>query len=490
MGRLFWKFFFFFWLAQLATGAGVALTMWLRSPAALHSAADPDASPPALDSVAAAAALLRHAGVDALREYLDATRRAGPWHEVLVVDSAGRELFGRATPPAALARARDLSAGAPNASVAIVARPGGDYLLFVPPHEHRPVPPPGLEPTGPRPAPDASGPPGNAGHAGPPPPILPLLAAALVSLVFAALLAAYVSRPIRSLRQAFEAVAEGHLERRLTPAMGRRRDELADLGRDFDRMAGRLQTLVDGQRRLLHDVSHELRSPLARLHAAIGLARQRPERSADSFDRVEREAVRMDRLVGELLTLSRLEAAVTIERDDAVALAELLADVVDDARIEAEPRAITVDLGVSPADAVVRGDGELLRRAIENVVRNAVLYSPAAGHVAVELVVDGARGGGAYRVDVCDQGPGVAASELDAIFTPFYRGQPGRPASAADGHGLGLAIARRIVVAHGGQIGAANRAEGGLCVSLTLPVPDSPPASATATDSTAERRSR
>lgn len=476
MGRLFWKFFFFFWFAQLATGGGVALTMWLRSPAPAQTGADPDASPPSLDSVAAAAALLRHAGVPALRDYLDVLRQEAPAHELLIVDAAGHELFDRPTPPAALARARQLAASAtPPASVATVAGSNGGYLLFVPPRERHARPPPGPPAAGPG-GPDEVGPggpgdiaergPGPAGPRGRPSPALPLLAAALVSLVFAALLAAYFSRPIRSLRAAFEAVADGHLERRLTPAMGRRRDELADLGRDFDRMAERLQTLVDGQRRLLHDVSHELRSPLARLHAAIGLARQRPERSADSFDRVEREAVRMDRLVGELLTLSRLEAASTIDVADRVALAELLADVVEDACLEAEPRGVRVELVVSSLQATVRGDGELLRRAIENVVRNAVRYSPAGGRVGVELV---AAANGVWRIDVSDEGHGVDASELASIFTPFFRGKLARAASAGDGHGLGLAIARRVVIAHGGAIVAANRVSGGLCVSLTLP---------------------
>lgn len=297
-------------------------------------------------------------------------------------------------------------------------------------------------------------------------PLMPLLAGALVSLVFAALLAAYVSRPIGNLRAAFEAVAEGRLDRRVASAMGRRRDELADLGRDFDRMADRLQALVDGQRRLLHDVSHEMRSPLARLQAAIGLARQRPERIPDSLVRVEREAVRMDRLVNELLTLSRLEAGMAGAVEAPVALGELLAAVVDDARLEGEAHQCRVEL-VAPDAATVSGDAELLRRAVENVVRNAVLHSPPGGRVRVEL--QAAAPGGQHAIVVSDEGPGVAEADLPLIFAPFHRGAAARAAPSPDGHGLGLSIARRVVATHRGDIGAANIAGGGLRVTLRLP---------------------
>src|SRR5207249_6291638 len=163
------------------------------------------------------------------------------------------------------------------------------YVLFV------------TRPPGPRPGP----------RPGPPPPIAPwefIVIGIVTSLVFSALLAWYLTRPIRNLRWAFDAAAAGRLETRVSPLMGRRRDEIADLGRDFDRMAQQLQNLVSAQRRLLHDVSHELRSPLARLQAAIGLARQQPAKLDTSLERIEREAMRLDSMVGEVLALARLES--------------------------------------------------------------------------------------------------------------------------------------------------------------------------------------
>ncbi len=166
---------------------------------------------------------------------------------------------------------------------------------------------------------------------------LPITSAFIASLIFAALLAWYMATPLRHLRVAFHSLAEGNLHTRVGASMGKRRDELADLGHDFDKMAERLGILVESQRRLLHDVSHELRSPLARLQAAIGLARQQPERIETSLERIEREGVRMDKLVGELLTLSRIEAGV-LGKLDAIAMDELLDEIRNNASFEAESK--------------------------------------------------------------------------------------------------------------------------------------------------------
>lgn len=319
-------------------------------------------------------------------------------------------------------------------------------------------------------------PPVGSGHkpppgSGPPPfghrrliPLEPLVATLFGSLIFAALLAWYFSKPIRSLRAAFAAVAEGNLDPRLGPSMGGRRDELADLGRNFDAMASHLRALMDGQRRLLHDVSHELRSPLARLQAAIGLARQQPDKLDASLQRIERESVRMDRLVGELLTLSRLEAGVTGSLEDEVDMGELLSGVVDDARFEAEAKGCRVEFDACGV-ALVRGRAELLHRAIENVLRNAVRHTPEGGSVRVETLYDAKER--QWRLEILDQGPGVAEKDLGAIFEPFFRGGG---ATGGEGHGLGLAIARRVVLAHGGTICASNRPGGGLRVEIALPL--------------------
>ncbi len=292
---------------------------------------------------------------------------------------------------------------------------------------------------------------------------MPLLGGGVVSLFFAALLAWYFSTPIRKLRSAFEAVANGHLDVRLVPVMGKRRDELADLGRDFDSMAQRLQQLMDGQRRVLHDVSHELRSPLARLQAAIGLARQQPERTEDSMTRIERESVRMDALVSELLTLSRLEAGMAGKLDEAADLNELVSNVVEDARFEAETSGCRIEFEEC-RQTVVRGNAELLHRAVENVVRNAVKHSPSGGLIAIKMQKNDDQ---TIGITVSDEGPGVPEADRLSIFKPFFRSDQTK---APDGHGLGLAISHHVVTAHQGSILAGNRANGGLRITITLPV--------------------
>jgi two-component system OmpR family sensor kinase len=290
-----------------------------------------------------------------------------------------------------------------------------------------------------------------------------MLAGVLASFISAALLAWHFAKPIRNLRSAFDAVAAGKLEARIVPAMGARRDELADLGQDFDHMAARLQELVEGQRRLLHDVSHELRSPLARLQAAIGLARQRPEKTETMLERIERESARMDGMIGELLTLSRLEAGVSGLMDDNVDLCELVAELAEDARFEARAAGKDV-IFHHGAHATVRGRAELLHSAIENVVRNAVRHTPPSSNVVV--TVDCSEADDEVHVAVRDHGSGVPEEELDAIFKPFVRSST---AQALPGHGLGLAIAQRVVKAHGGTISASNAEGGGLRVEIRLP---------------------
>jgi signal transduction histidine kinase len=322
-----------------------------------------------------------------------------------------------------------------------------------------PGPDPGMGPGGP------GGP--RGGWSGLPPEFgrhvghwLPIVAATVASFLFAALLAWYFSRPIRALRGAFEAAAAGDL----APKFGEARmavagDELAELGHDFDRMSAQLRTLMEGQRRLLHDVSHELRSPLARLQAAIGLAHQQPDKIGASLERIEREGVRMDRLVGELLTLSRLEADGALPPTEPVDLVEMVDQIADDARFEAGAR-IDVD---APAPVTVRGVPDLLWSAVENIVRNAVKHGGADSAVEVALHPEEDM----VHIEVLDRGPGIADEHLGHIFEPFFRSHPLQ--NNVDGHGLGLAIAKRVVETHGGRITAANRTRGGLRVTITLP---------------------
>lgn len=312
---------------------------------------------------------------------------------------------------------------------------------------------------------------GPGGPGGPPQrfqplaPFIPIAAAMIASLLFAALLAWYFARPIRALRQAFEAASHGDLQARFAHTAGKRGDELTDLGRDFDHMTARLRSLIDGQTRLLHDVSHELRSPLARLQAAIGLAYQQPDKAHATLQRIERESVRMDKLVGELLTLARLESGSVMSPKESVNMAELLDEIVADAEFEAASSDRAIELR-GEADVAVMGQADLLARAIENIVRNAIKHSPEGGTVRVELDADEARR--CLHIRVLDRGPGVAQQDLQTIFQPFYRSSD--TPKDVEGHGLGLAIAQQVVHTHGGTLAATNREGGGLCVRITLPV--------------------
>jgi two-component system OmpR family sensor kinase len=299
------------------------------------------------------------------------------------------------------------------------------------------------------------------------PPQLVILGA-LGGLLFSTLLAWHLSTPIWRLREGFGRLASGELDVRLRGLMGRRRDEIADLARDFDRMAERMQALVESREQLLHDVSHELRSPLARQHTAIGLARQNPQRTASLLDRIEQESSRMDDLVGELLTLSRVEAEGG-GFEEYFDLQSLVRVVVNNTRFEAAGDGVDIGLAMAPEGApdemfTVRGDSELVRRALENVLRNATRHSPRGSCVAVGVFVDGAANRCTIRVE--DSGPGVPPEFLRQMFEPFVRLRK----SKGQGVGLGLAIAKRAIAVHGGSIEAANRPEGGLCVTIVLPL--------------------
>jgi len=468
MGRLFWKFFFAILLAQVAATVGVGATFWLWGQARelAHQEVAPraliDTRPSAVTIVDAAEVALKFGGEPALREL--ATRATTS--TVLVIDADGHELLGRIVGEDVRAAARPLLTDVGDNAVRRLTAPDGRrYTVFVRRMEHGipmgerfRVPPPAFGPRPMGPPPDGPGP----GRPGPHLPYISMVVGTLASLMFAALLAWRFQRPIHELRTAFEAAAAGDLTPRFARAGQGRGDELAELGRDFDRMSAELRALMDNQRRLLHDVSHELRSPLARLQAAIGLAHQQPANMAAALDRIERESVRMDKLVGELLTLSRLDAAVTLPQSEDIALMDMVEEIAADARFEADPmqRHVAVS-GAAPV--TVRGAPDLLWRAIENVVRNAVKHCREGGGVEIAMETCGAE----VILRVIDDGPGVAPEDLDTIFEPFYRSHPS--ANNIDGHGLGLAIARRVVQAHGGSIRASNREAGGLCVTITLP---------------------
>lgn len=313
---------------------------------------------------------------------------------------------------------------------------------------------------------------GVSGAMRPPPPpprwavpMLPIAAGGVISLLFAWLLAWSFAKPIGTLRMAFDSVARGRLQTRVGSAMASRKDELSHLGMAFDRMAERLQRLLESERRMLHDVSHELRSPLARLQAATELMHQQPARAPECIGRIERDVARLDRLVGEILTVARMDAGIIESMDERIDVADMLGDVCDDARFEAGERGCTIALRIASGLTVI-GNAELLRRAIENVVRNAMQHAP--DHSPVEIAAD-ASNDGSVRIAINDRGPGVAPAELESIFDPYFRSD-----RRTAGMGLGLAIARGIVGTHGGRIWAANLPGGGLQVTIELPAAEAP----------------
>lgn len=302
--------------------------------------------------------------------------------------------------------------------------------------------------------------------------ILPRLAILTVVVgLFCFVLARHLSSPFGALRAAAQRLAAGDLSARVGQPVARRRDEVGDLARDFDAMAERLEQLVSAQRRLLRDVSHELRSPLARLEVALELARRHGGDSAvEPLDRIGRESRRLDELIGRLLSLERMSSRGLEPERARVDLGRLLGEVVADARFEAETGGRTVSLTVE-RPAAVRGSPELLRSALENVVRNAVSHAPAGTSVDVAMAVAAAPTADREMalITVRDRGPGVPEAELDRLFEPFHRVSEARDRQSG-GVGLGLAITRRAVEWHGGTVGAMNHPDGGLEVTLRLPL--------------------
>lgn len=295
-------------------------------------------------------------------------------------------------------------------------------------------------------------------------PIFHLLAIVLTGGLFCYWLARYLTSPVAKLRAATRELARGNLSARVLPTLGGRRDELAALAADFDEMAEKIQLLVDSQRRLLGDISHELRSPLARLNVALELARQRSGADATSaLERIQREAEILNEMIGQLLALTRLESGAEEIRKAEFDLSRLIAEITTDADFEAQARKRSVRLE-SPGRCPMIGSEQLLRRAIENVIRNAVQYSAEDTEVEVKLSCLKTTN----VITVRDHGAGVPESALAEIFRPFYRVDEARDREAG-GVGLGLAIAERAVRLHGGKVAASNVATGGLLVTIVLP---------------------
>ncbi len=318
----------------------------------------------------------------------------------------------------------------------------------------------------------------------PPPPIWPIAARWLVALAISGIvcygMARYLLAPVGTLRDATHRFSAGNLEARVSDQLGGRNDELGDLGRDFDHMAGRLGTLLKSQRQLLSDISHELRSPLARLSVALGLARRRAdEQGTETLDRIEREADRLNELIGQLLSLTRMEGGGAASDLERIALLPLVREIVADADYEARGRGRHVEL-VDSFDCITDGHPELLYRAIENVVRNAVRYTGEGSTVRASLTGNGDNGTQQAVFTVRDEGPGVPEEALASLFEPFYRTDEARQ-RASGGTGLGLSISQRAVQLHGGSIEARNIDGGGLEVEIRLPARDPAPGAPPAT---------
>ncbi|MGH6827714.1 MAG: HAMP domain-containing sensor histidine kinase [Rhizomicrobium sp.] len=413
--RLFWKILLGFWLTFMIITNGIWLLFSLLP--------SPDMQTYARDtarmSVDAASSIIRLSG----EKSFEAQLANWPW------DPRHRIQVRPASAP--------LDPRTPLETATVLAPDGSLYRVSYFPRQRRPVSLLGI-------------------------PRVTAIVAAIGGLFFSAILAWYLTRPIHRIREGFGRLAQGDFTTRLGPAMGRRRDEIADLARDFDTMAVRLKELVGARDRLLADVSHELRTPLARLNLAIGLVRQDPAKLSILLDRIGGEAKKLDEMVGELLTLAKLESNQG-QGEDYFNFAEIVKQVVDDARYEAAAKSIEVKLTIEPVDEnfewLAAGSGRLVSRAAENILRNALRYSPEGGRVTVGL----RRRNGKFDLSVIDDGPGIPQEALGNLFQPFGVSADGF------GFGLGLAIAQRAITVHGGSISAKNRSPHGLEMAVNIP---------------------
>ena len=451
MHSLFWKMFLSFWVALiLFSGA----TLFTTSHYLEHTQRENAVSSlheRLLLRVAEAQHIADREGMDGLKQWLRELDRS-ELVPLLLVDSAGVDLLGRPLSAsvnerlAREARGHRHGYGMPRSRLTIRLPDKREFRLF----------------------PDFQGVTLGRVLARPRVLALPLILATLTGGLVCFLLARSLTAPLGRLRRAAEIYAAGDLSARVTPSLGGRRDEIADLARVFDHMAQRLEEIMNSQRRLVADVSHELRSPLARLQVALGLARQRTEgRGATELDRIEREAERLNELIGQLLSLAKLESGVTEVAHQPVDLVEMLEGVVSDADFEARAQHRRVTLA-SSVPAIITGDARLLQSALDNIVRNALRYTADGTQVSLSLARHSTPTPH-WHIAIRDHGPGVPEAMLSQLFEPFVRVGDARD-RASGGYGLGLAIAQRAIRLHAGEVSARNEPEGGLTVDVRLPI--------------------
>jgi two-component system sensor histidine kinase CpxA len=443
---LYLKIFIWFWLAMIIINVVLFAAFALTRPTpARRSFRDLAQTGP---NAQRAAEVYEQSGPAALSAALQATEKAGGASATFFSET-GTELSGRPVPP----KAQELSAKAAetrdiefnfDVEGTLIARPtvsaNGQRYIYV---AHIPRPPfqPSFQTLG-----------------------LRLLVVLVIGGIFCYWLARYLTTPLLKLRTTTNELAEGNLGARVSTKLARRRDEVGQLGRDFNAMAERLEGMVKAQQRLLGDISHELRSPLARLGVALGLARQRSGAEANgALDRIERESDNLNEMISQLLELTRLESGTDGRKRTDVDLTALVRDVAEDANYEARSQNRSVQV-VSSDTCSINGVEELLRSAVENVVRNAVRYAPEGTAVEVAL----RKQNGNAVISVRDRGKGVPEEALEKIFRPFYRTEDARDRQSGGGTGLGLAITERAVRMHGGSVEATNAADGGLSIEMRL----------------------
>jgi two-component system, OmpR family, sensor histidine kinase CpxA len=456
MQSLFLKIFLWFWATVFLTGIALILAFVLQHggvPARWHAML----ADTARSSGTVAVEEVEQGGIPAAAAYLEQLEREARLRACLFDDSGHRmageqcETFSDLVARVAASRTSEFALRYGLARVALMlrGRSGRQYIFAT------------ELPAGPR----------AAAGTNPVGIVLEWGTAFLVSGLICYLLTRYLTGPILQLRRASHQLAKGELNTRAAPGMERRRDELGALVRDFNSMADHIEQLISSQRQLIYDISHEVRSPLARLNVALDLARER-KGSDPAFDRMNQDIGRLGDMMGRLLAIARLDTSAAPTPFSLLNLTEILSRVVTDARFESQERRCSVQLDAA-GRCFVHGNAELLHSAIENLIRNAVRYTAPGTPVEVGLeCTTGAGKTRSARLTIRDHGPGVPESELRNIFRPFYRVADARDRQSG-GSGLGLAIADRVVRLHQGTIYAENAAGNGLEIKVSLPLADS-----------------